>query len=101
METDSYFKQASDFSANLCAPFGRLGHSRKYLKQRALSGAVAANQAYDFALPDFEGNVLKGPDGPARFTVIAVRGFRGSKRFRSRAGKRIAERFIAFLPVTD
>src|SRR6478736_211268 len=72
METDSYFKQASDFSANLCAPFGRLGHSRKYLKQRALSGSVAANQTYDFALPDFEGNVLEGPDGPALFTMIAV-----------------------------
>ena len=101
MKAYSHFKQASHLSANLCATFGRLGYSRKYLKQRALSGPVAANQSYDFALLDFEGHVLKGPDGSARFVVIAVPGFRRAKWLRGRVGKRIAERFIAFLPVTD
>src|SRR5215217_4473177 len=104
MEADSYFKQASHLSANLCAPFARLGYSGKYLKQRTFSCAVAANQTYDFALLNFEGNVSEGPDGLVRFTVIAVHAgarFHTSKWLRCRAGESIAERLIAFLPVID
>ena len=49
-------------SATHGAALGRLGDAREDLEQRALAGAVAADDADDLAALDFEGDVTEGPE---------------------------------------
>ena len=53
---------------------GRLGDAGEDLEQRALAGAVAADDADDLAALDLEGDVAQGPDG-----VLAVGRLGGGK----------------------
>ena len=54
-------EQAADAAAQPHPALGRLGDAAEDLEQRALAGAVAADDADDLALLDFEAHVLQRP----------------------------------------
>ena len=56
------FEQAADASTNLRPSGGRLRNAREDFQQGSLAGAVAADEAEDFAFADFEGDVFQGPE---------------------------------------
>ena len=62
MKSRAHFEQACHPSAQHNAPFGRLGDAAKNLQQRAFAGSVAADDADDLALFDFEVDVLERPE---------------------------------------
>ena len=67
------FEQAADASVNFGVAFGGAGDAGQDLQQRALARAVAADEADDFALADFEIDVLQRPDE----TRAAIRSYAG------------------------
>ena len=62
MEAGADFEQAADAAVNVGVADGGLGDARKNLEQRGFAGAVAADEAEDFAFLHFEGNVLERPE---------------------------------------
>ncbi len=68
MEPGSNLEEAADAAVELDRPLGRLGDAREELEQRALAGAVAADEPEDLALPDLEGDVAQRPQ-----SLVAVR----------------------------
>ncbi len=61
MKAGADFEQAADASANLREAGRRARDARKHLQQRRLAGAVAADQADDFALRDVKADVAQRP----------------------------------------
>ena len=55
-------EQAGDAAAQHDPPLGRLGDAAQDLEQRALAGAVAADDAQDLALLDLEADILERPE---------------------------------------
>src|SRR5487761_1605936 len=62
MKAGADFEQAADASVEFRAPHGGPRDARQQLEQRGFARAVSADQADDFALLDFEGNIADGPD---------------------------------------
>src|SRR5438132_1521671 len=58
VEAGADFQQAADAAGDLDFPLGRLGDAREDLEQRALAGAVAADDADHFATVHLEAHVL-------------------------------------------
>ena len=63
MEAGADFQQAPDAAGDLGLALGRLGDAREDLEQRALAGAVAADDADHFTAVHLEAHVLQGPEG--------------------------------------
>src|SRR5580700_1171635 len=59
MKAGADLEQAGDPAAQGDAPLGRLGYAGQDLEQRALAGAVPANDAEDLALAHLEVNILE------------------------------------------
>ena len=62
VEAGAHLQQAADPTMDLSLPLCRLGDPRKDFEQRALPCTVAADDADDFAVLDFEGDVLESPN---------------------------------------
>ena len=62
MKAGADFEQAADASVNFGVAFGGAGDAGEDFQQRAFAGAVAADEADDFALMDLEVDVLERPD---------------------------------------
>ncbi len=62
MKAGADFEQAGDAAAQGDAPLGRLGDAGQDLEQRALAGAVAADDAEDLALAHLEVDILERPE---------------------------------------
>ena len=62
MEPRADLEQAGDPAADADAAFGGLGDAAEDLQQGALPGSVAADDGYDFAVADFEGDIPQGPE---------------------------------------
>ena len=62
MKAGTDLEQARDASAQRHAPFRRLGDAAQDLEKRALAGAVAADDAEDFAPLDLEAHILQRPE---------------------------------------
>src|SRR5438094_7302021 len=67
VEAGADFEQTADAAGDLDLALGRLGDTREDLEQRALAGAVAADDTDHFAAVHVEAHVLQGPEG-----VLAV-----------------------------
>lgn len=75
MEAGADFEKAGDAAVEFGVSHGGAGDAREQLEQRGFAGAVSADQADDFALLDFEGNVADGPDDFAgRAFAVAAKG---------------------------
>src|SRR5882724_8187862 len=68
VKTGADFEQRTNAAMYLGTSFGWLGNPRENLQQCALPCPVAADDADDFALRDFERDVVEGPDG-GRFRI--------------------------------
>ena len=64
MKAGPDLEQAGDAAAQHDAALGRLGDAAQDLEQRALAGAIAADDADDLALLDLEADVLAAPRTP-------------------------------------
>ncbi len=62
VETGADFEKAADAAVKLGVSFGGAGDAGQDFQQRALAGAVAADQAHHFAFFYVEGDVLQRPD---------------------------------------
>ena len=62
MEARADLEQARDAAVQVDVAFGRRGDARQDLQQRALAGAVRADDADDFADADLERDVLQRPE---------------------------------------
>ena len=82
VEAGADLQQAADAAAELDLAGRRLGDPREDLQQRALAGAVAADDADDLARLDLEVDVLAGPRTPR--VVPRDARCRGGGRRRSR-----------------
>src|SRR5439155_20461742 len=80
---------------DLGAPFGGSGYAGENLEQGGLAGAVAADDADDFALTDLEGNVLQRPDVPRPVVRIRSVGAEQSPGGSERAPENVAQGQIA------
>src|SRR5262249_32495603 len=63
VEAGADFQQAADAARDLDLALGRLGDAGEDLEQRALAGAVAADDTDHFATVHLEAYVLQGPEG--------------------------------------
>ena len=88
MEAGADLEQRADAAVDLDAPRRRLGDARQDLQQRALAGAVAADDADDLAAPDLERHVAAAPrcvsDSSAARRPRRRRGTHGPERRASR-----------------
>ena len=71
MEAGADLQQAADAPADLDLAGGGGGDAREDLEQGALAGAVAADDAEDFALLDLKADIAQGPE-LAAFAVAVV-----------------------------
>ena len=71
METGAHFQQARHPAGDFHAALGRFGNPAEDFQEGAFAGAIATNDAQDFALLHLEGNVLERPKG-----ALAIAGFR-------------------------
>ena len=62
MKAGADFEQAGHAPVDAHPACGRFGDAAEDFEQRALAGAVAADDADDFAAFDFEGNILERPE---------------------------------------
>ena len=62
MKAGADFEEAADASVNFGVAFGGSGNAGEDFQQRAFAGAVAADEADDFALTDLEIDVFERPD---------------------------------------
>ena len=62
MKAGADFEEAADASVNFGVAFGGAGDAGEDFQQRAFAGAVAADEADDFALMDLEIDVFERPD---------------------------------------
>ena len=62
MEAGADLEQRADAAARVHAAPRRVGDAREDLEQRALAGAVRADEAEDLARPDVERDVVERPD---------------------------------------
>src|SRR6185437_16948929 len=79
MEAGADFEKAGDAAVEFGVADGGAGDAREQLEQGGFARAVSADQADDFALLDFEGNVADGPDhfaGGAFAAILTI----GAKR---------------------
>ena len=67
METGAHLQEAGDAALDVAFPGGGGGDAGEDLEEGAFPGTVAADDAKDFALLDFEGDIPEGPD-----VVVAV-----------------------------
>src|ERR1043166_1137681 len=90
MKTSADFQEACDTTKNFGTARGWLGDSRKDFQQRAFAGAVATDDADDFAGLHLEGDVFQSPDDVSE----GIRGRRteGRGRFSRRRRERGGER---------
>ena len=61
VEAGADFEQATNASVNLRPSGGGFCNARKDFQQGSLTGTIAANEAEDFALADFEGDIFQSP----------------------------------------
>ena len=62
MEARADLEQAADRALDVRIPRRRLGDARENPEERALAGAVAADDADDLARADLNGEIADGPD---------------------------------------
>ena len=62
MEASADFQETGDPAGQLDTPAGGVGDAGEDFEQGALAGAVAPDDADDFTLLDFEGDVFERPD---------------------------------------
>src|SRR5690349_11795601 len=62
MKTGADFEEGADAAADLRPASGGASDARKDFEKSGLAGAVAADEAEDFAFLDFKGDVLQGPE---------------------------------------
>ncbi len=74
MESGPDLEQRSDAAVDLGEPARGLRDPRQDLQQRALTGAVAADDADDLPRPDLEAHVVERPGAGRRLRPLAVRG---------------------------
>jgi hypothetical protein len=79
------FEEATNASMNLRPSSGRLCDAREDFQEGSLAGAIATNEAEDFAFADFEGDVFQGPE-----SLIFGAAENGQRRFQQ-AAEMIAE----------
>ncbi len=87
MEAGADFEEAGDAAVEFGVSHSGPRDAREQLEQRGFARAVSADQADDFALLDFEGNVADGPDEVLRLAP-AIRA--------KCVGEHVAKRTIAF-----
>src|SRR5271165_2029153 len=63
VEAGADFEEAADAAVDGGVAGGGAGDAGEDLEQGGFAGAVAANQAEDFAFADIEGDVFEGPEG--------------------------------------
>ena len=66
MKTRADFQERTDPALHVDSTAGRIGDFRQNLEQRALAGAVAADEANHFARLDLEGDAVECFDDIAR-----------------------------------
>src|SRR5262245_5475040 len=96
MESRADFQQTADASAQLRLTFGWLRDLRQDLEQRALAGAVAADDADDIAAAHVKRHVTERP----KFCRLLITSFAGHPAHRTLegVGEGIAQRRMAFAP---
>jgi hypothetical protein len=62
MKARAHFQQTGHSAFDSHPAFRRLCDPAQYLQQRALAGAIPANDAEGFALVDLKTNILGGPE---------------------------------------
>src|SRR5262249_45445773 len=67
VEAGADFEEAANPAVDHSPSLGRLGDARKDFEERALAGAVAADDADHLAAFDLEGDVLEGPEVAGAF----------------------------------
>ncbi len=101
MEAGTDFQQRADAAADLRVPSRRLDDARQHLEQRALAGAVAADQADHFARLDVEGDAVQGPEAvllaPGRPRLAAQGAADPPERRLGAVGDRIAQSPVAVM----
>ena len=100
MEARAHLEQAADAAVDLDPAVGRLGDAREDLEQRALAGAVAADDADHLPGLDVEAHVAQRPHVahvPGRRTGVA----QPAKRRGGDAGDRVAQGVVALLRGAD
>ena len=73
MEAGAHLEQAGRAAADPQPALGGLGDAADDLEQGGLAGAVASDQAHDFALPDLRGHVAQRPEFLERRLAGAMR----------------------------
>jgi hypothetical protein len=74
MEAGTDFEEGADAAVNLRPAGGGASDAGKDFEEGGLAGAVAADEAEDFAFADFEGDILQRPEG---FFFFAAKGSDG------------------------
>src|SRR5207237_1388454 len=69
METGADFEEAANASVEFDLASGRFGDLRQDLEQCAFTGAVATNNADNFAFLNVEGDIVQGPKGLVRLAA--------------------------------
>jgi len=63
MEAGTDFEEGADAAVNLRPAGSGAGDAGKDFEKSGFAGAVATDEAEDFAFADFEGDVFQGPEG--------------------------------------
>ncbi len=82
METGAYFEEAADAAVDFGEAGSGAGDARKNFEERGFAGAVASDEAEDFAFVDVHRDIFEGPEGflggaTERFYGVASKIFQG------------------------